>query len=95
MLLKKNSLTIHVPAICLSEGRNVIRKKFQPRYQLAPIRKYVRWAKDQAKLDQAAAEAVRKTLEQYEQFIGRRTGQFGHHCLQSDKDSWCPGFLII
>jgi PIN domain nuclease of toxin-antitoxin system len=66
---KNGSLTVYVPAVCLGEGRNVIRKKFQPRHQLAPIRTYIRWAKDQAKLDSAAAEAVRKALEQYEQFV--------------------------
>lgn len=71
---KSGLLTIHVPGLCLSEGRNVIRKKFQPRYQLTPIRKYIRWAKDDGRIDDLTAKTVRDLLEQYEHFIGSELG---------------------
>jgi len=66
---KGGSLTIHVPGVCLSEGRNVIRKKFQPRYPLDPLRKYIRWAGDKSEIDDTTADTVRRLLERYERFV--------------------------
>lgn len=71
---KAGSLAVHVPGLCLSEARNVIRRKFQPRYQLTPIRKYILWAKDENKIDESAAKTVRDTLEQYEHFVSAELG---------------------
>jgi hypothetical protein len=58
-------LDIHVPSICLTEARTTIRRKFQPRPHLTPIRSYLRAAKQEV-LDDATKTTVRKVLEGYE-----------------------------
>lgn len=66
---KNGVLRLHVPSICLSEARTVIRRKFQPRNQADPLRKYVRWAKQRGEIESAAQEVFRRSLDQYEQAV--------------------------
>lgn len=66
---RRETLTLHVPSICLSEARAIIRRKFQPRNQADPIRNYLRWAKSNNRIDPESEAAVRRSLDQYEAFI--------------------------
>lgn len=58
-------IDIHVPSICLTEARTTIRRKFQPRAHLTPIRNYLRWV-DPAVLNDVTKETIRKALQGYE-----------------------------
>jgi len=68
-LAQDGSLTLHVPAICLSEARTVIRRKFQPRNQADPLRNYLRWAKEKKEIEPRAEEVVRQSLDRYEGIV--------------------------
>jgi hypothetical protein len=66
---QRGTLSLHVPGICLTEGRTVIRRKFQPRNQADPLRNYVRWAKVKNEIKPEAEQIVRHALDQYERVI--------------------------
>jgi predicted nucleic acid-binding protein len=68
-LAREGALSLHVPSICLSEARTVIRRKFQPRNQADPLRKYLRWAKENGEIELRAEEVVRQSLDRYERII--------------------------
>jgi hypothetical protein len=68
-LLKKaaaGTIALHVPGICLSEASSTIRRKFQPRSHLDPVRSYLRWAKEKNKTVAESEAAVRRILDIYE-----------------------------
>lgn len=66
---KQRTLSLHVPGICLSEARTVIRRKFQPRNQADPLRSYIRWAREKDEIDPSTEEVIRRSLDKYEATI--------------------------
>ncbi|HEY6465368.1 MAG TPA: hypothetical protein VIY69_05210 [Candidatus Acidoferrales bacterium] len=68
-LAREASIALHIPGICLSEARAVVRKKFQPRNQADPLRSYLRWAKENHRIEPDAESTVRRSLDRYESFI--------------------------
>lgn len=60
---------LQLPGICLKEARNTIRKRFQPRNQLNPLRNYLRWAKAKGKINEQAETSVRETFDQFEKQV--------------------------
>lgn len=68
LLEKANAgeIELHIPGICLSEAPKPIRTKFQPRRHAAPIRGYLRWAKEEGKLPAETDALFRQTLDHYE-----------------------------
>jgi hypothetical protein len=62
-------ISLHVPGICLSEARALMRRKFQPRNQADPLRSYIRWAKENRRIEPEAEAIVRRSLDQYESFV--------------------------
>jgi predicted nucleic acid-binding protein len=60
------AFSLHLPSICISEARNVIRKRFDPVKQIASFRKYLKWAKTQGKVTPQDEEAVRRVLDIYQ-----------------------------
>jgi len=68
-MAQEGLLALHVPAICLSEARTVIRRKFQPRNQADPLRNYLRWAKEKKEIEPQAEEVVRQSLDRYEGIV--------------------------
>lgn len=71
-LLKKaesGEVMLQLPGICLKEARNTIRKRFQPRNQLNPLRNYLRWAKSKGEINEQAEVAVRETFDQFEKQV--------------------------
>lgn len=62
-------LVLHVPGICLSEARSVIRRKFQPRNQADPLRNYLRWAREKGAIDNDTEQVVRETLDRCEGIV--------------------------
>jgi hypothetical protein len=65
-LATDGSITLHVPGICLSEACSTIRRKFQPRSHLDPVRSYLRWAKTKNKAVAETEAAMRRLLDTYE-----------------------------
>ena len=71
-LLKKagaGEVMLQLPGICLKEARNTIRKRFQPRNQLKPLRSYLRWARAEGKINEQAETSVRATFDQFERQV--------------------------
>lgn len=56
-------LTLHVPAICLREGAESVRRKCQPRHELGMYR---RFAKESGSLNAADSEVVQRFLEAFD-----------------------------
>ena len=65
-MAQAGELTLHLPSICISEARNVIRKRFDPVKQIASFRKCLKWAKDMGSLTREDDEVVRRTLDTYQ-----------------------------
>jgi hypothetical protein len=59
-------ISLHLPAICLSEARGPIRSKAQPRMPADYVRSYLAWAKTEGKLSTEDDATVRRVLDQYE-----------------------------
>ena len=59
-------LRIYIPSVCLTEARDSIRKKFQPRHPANAVRKYLAWASAEGTLNAEDAATVRRVLDRYE-----------------------------
>jgi len=71
-LLKRagaGEIKLHLPIVCLNEARNIIRKKFQPRNQLNPLRNYLRWGRANGKIDSETESFAKRIFDQYEAHI--------------------------
>lgn len=62
---RHGELRLHLPAVCLTEARNPIRIRYQPRSSAASVRKYVHWVASTGKIDPARAEVAYSVLDQY------------------------------
>jgi predicted nucleic acid-binding protein len=68
---KEGGISLHIPSICLSEARSVIRRKFQPRSQADNFRNYLRWAKQETIVPEEKSRIVREVLDTYENVLLR------------------------
>jgi hypothetical protein len=68
---KQGRILLHVPSVCLSEARSVIRRKFQPRTQADNLRNYLRWAKQETIVSEEKRRIVREVLDTYENVLQR------------------------
>ena len=59
-------LTLHLPAICISEARRPLLERFAPRNEADRVRQYLLWAREQNFVDRADEEAARRVLDQME-----------------------------
>jgi hypothetical protein len=59
---RAGKLTLHLPALCLTEARHPLRTKFQPRAAVNSVRKYLGWATREGKVEQNSADKVRVIL---------------------------------
>jgi hypothetical protein len=60
------TITLHIPGVCLTEARSVIRRKFHPRSHLEIVRTYLPWARDRGSVTAEARDTVRAVLDAYE-----------------------------
>ena len=58
---------LYVPAICLAEARETVRRRFTPRSRSEDLRKFVKWAKDQGRV---SIEDARTAFRIFDQFDG-------------------------
>ncbi len=59
-------ISLHLPAICLSEARGPVRTNSHPRKPADHVRKYLAWATAEEKLSTDDDATVRRVLDQYE-----------------------------
>jgi len=60
---------LYVPAICLVEARETVPRRFAPRSRSEDFRKFVRWARDEGRLNIADATAAFRVFEQFDQLV--------------------------
>lgn len=73
-LLKKahrGEVQLYLPSICISEARNPIQEKFQPRLEADRVRRFLLWGKGNDVVDGTADEIVRRILDQLEGLVKR------------------------
>jgi hypothetical protein len=68
---RKGEFTLHIPNCCLSEGRNAILTKCQPRNEATAIRRFLAHAESGGSISKDEATVVRTALDQYTQAIKR------------------------
>jgi hypothetical protein len=64
-------LRLHLPSLCLTEGREAIRRRCQPRGEADALRKYVAWALDSKHMSDRDAATVRQAVEGFEVKVRR------------------------
>lgn len=57
---------LYVPAICLTEARETVPRRFSPRSRSDDLRKFVRWATDKGRVSAEDADAARRVFAQFD-----------------------------
>lgn len=60
---------LYVPAICLTEARETIPRRFAPRSRSEDLRKFVRWARDEGKLPIEDANAAFRVFDRFDGLV--------------------------
>jgi hypothetical protein len=68
---------LHLPAVCLTEARFTIPRKFQPRTEAKAIRTFVAWAKDIGRLTASEDEVVRRAVDMFESSVRAELNALG------------------
>ena len=68
-------LRLYVPAPCLTEARQPLRTRFQPRLIADAIRKYLEWATREGGVDHQSAQTMRRLLDQCEAAVSSELDQ--------------------
>jgi len=87
-------LTLHLPALCLTEARHPLRTKFQPRTTADSIRKYLGWATHAGKVEQDSAGTVRMILDQYEATVSGELDQLDERLQKLTEQSGIEVFAL-
>jgi hypothetical protein len=64
------TISVHLPAPCLTEARSAIRTKFQPK-EANRLREFLKWAKANGHLEAKVAEDTRRVLDQFERLVNQ------------------------
>jgi predicted nucleic acid-binding protein len=64
-------LRLYLPSFCLTEGREAIRRRCQPRGEADSLRKYVSWALDNKHMSDRDAATVRQAVQGFEAKVQR------------------------
>ncbi len=60
---------LYVPAICLTEARETVPRRFNPRSQSADLRKFLKWAKSENKVNPEDAKAAFRVFDQFDGLV--------------------------
>ncbi|MFG6098868.1 hypothetical protein SPB21_26720 [Leptothoe sp. ISB3NOV94-8A] len=60
---------LFVPAICLAEARETVPRRFTPRSRSEDLRKFVRWARDEGRINLEDAEAAFRVSNQFDGLV--------------------------
>lgn len=60
---------LFVPAICLAEARETVPRRFTPRSRSEDLRKFVRWARDEGRINPDDAKAAFRIFNQFDGLV--------------------------
>jgi predicted nucleic acid-binding protein len=89
---KQGRISLHIPSICMSEARSVIRRKFQPRSQADNLRNYLRWAKQETIVSEEKSRIIREVLDTYENVLLRELDRLEERLATLGKE---PGVEVF
>lgn len=68
-LAETGEFELHLPAICLTEARETIPRRFTPRTDSEDLRKFVKWAKKERKLTTEDANASFRVFDKFDGLV--------------------------
>jgi hypothetical protein len=68
-LAEAGEFELHLPAICLTEARETIPRRFTPRSRSEDLRKFVQWAKRQGKMTTEDANAAFRVFDKFDGLV--------------------------
>ena len=68
-LAEAGEFELHLPAICLTEARETIPRRFNPRTDSEDLRKFVKWAKKEGKLTIEDANAAFRVFDKFDGLV--------------------------
>lgn len=60
---------LYVPAICLTEARETVPRRFAPRSRSEDLRKFVRWARDEGRVTVEDAKVAFRVFDQFDGLV--------------------------
>jgi predicted nucleic acid-binding protein len=60
---------LYVPAICFAEARETVPRRFTPRSRSEDLRKFVRWARDEGRVNPEDAKAAFRVFDQFDGLV--------------------------
>lgn len=66
---ENSEFKLYVPAICLTEARETVPRRFTPRSRSEDLRKFVRWAKNEGRLTGEDANVAFRVFEQFDSLV--------------------------
>lgn len=66
---QSSEFELHVPAICLTEARETVPRRFAPRSRSEDLRKFVRWARDENRITVEDAKAAFRVFNQFDGLV--------------------------
>ena len=68
-LAEAGEFELYLPAICLTEARETIHRRFTPRSRSKDLRKFVQWAKRQGKMTTEDANAAFRVFDKFDGLV--------------------------
>jgi len=65
----REEFKLYIPAICFMEARETIPRRFAPKSRSDDMRKFVRWAREEAKLVPQDAEAAFRVFDKFDGLV--------------------------
>ena len=63
---RRGDLRLHLPSLCVTEVRNPLRAKCQPRNEAGVIRDFLDWSRDSSRLTKEDYETTKQLLDRFE-----------------------------
>lgn len=66
---------LYLPAICLTEARETVLRRFTPRSRSDDFRKFVKWARDQGQITLEDASAAFRVFEKFDRLVAHELAE--------------------
>jgi predicted nucleic acid-binding protein len=66
---KAGEFELYIPAICLTEARETVPRRFNPRSRSEDLRKFLKWAKSEGKVSSEDAKASFRVFDQFDGLV--------------------------
>jgi hypothetical protein len=77
---------LHIPAVCLTEARETIPRRYAPKSRSDDFRKFVTWAKNKGKVNTQDVDAARRVFDKFDGLVKdelmkvpERLGELANH----------------